>query len=96
MLYNDLITYNQQNITYIGTIQINVPGLSNPIIVGDITVVISVEEDFSNMTTIGFITYDFTPSGIMSFEATEDQAYAISQSSTVYISPTGEVAIENV
>ena len=97
MLYNDLITYNQTNITYTGTIQINVPGISNPIILNNITVVISVEEDFSNATTVGYVTFDYVPGGIVTIEATQDQAEALVAASTIYISSnSGEVSIETV
>jgi len=97
MLYNDLITYNQTNITYTGTIQINVPGISNPIILNNITVVISVTEDFSNATTVGYVTFDYVPSGIITIDATQDQADALVTADIIYInSASGEVAIESV
>lgn len=97
MLYNDIITYNHNNITYTGTVQINVPGISNPIILNNITVVISVEEDFSNATTVGYVTFDYVPGGIVTIEATQDQAEALVAASTIYISSnSGEVSIETV
>jgi len=97
MLYNDLITYNQTNITYTGTIQINVPGISNPIILNNVTVVVSTEPDYSNATTLGIVTYDFAPTGILTIEANQDQAEAISSADILYInSASGEISIETV
>ena len=93
MKYNDLITYNHNNITYNGTIHINVPGLSNPIILNNITVVVATEPDYSNATTMGLVTFDLAPSGIMTIEATDEQAYAISESSTIYLVPSAETSL---
>lgn len=97
MLYNDIITYNQTNITYTGTVQINVPGISNPIILSDILVVVSTEPDYSNATTIGIVTYDFAPTGEIIIEATQDQAEAIVQAQVLLInSVSGEISIQTV
>jgi len=94
MLYNDIITYNHNNITYTGTVQINVPGISNPIIIGNITVAIAVEEDFSNVTTIGYVTFDYVPGGIVTIEASQEQAEALVGASAIYInSSSGEIGI---
>jgi len=90
MLYNDLITYNQTNITYTGTIQINVPGLSNPIILGNVTVVISAEADYSNATTIGIVSYDFAPSGIVTIQSGQEQSEALVSADIAYIDSTTE------
>lgn len=97
MLYNDIITYNHNNITYTGTIQINVPGISSPIIIGNILVVVSTEPDYSNATTIGLITYDFAPTGQIILETTNDQAEAITQASILIInSNSGEAYVQNI
>lgn len=97
MLYNDIASYNHNNITYSGIIQLNVPGLSSPIIIGNLSVVISVEPDYSNATTIGIITYDFAPSGEIILETTQDQAEAITQAEILIInSISGEAYTQNV
>lgn len=97
MLYNDIISYNHNNITYTGTVQINVPGISSPIILSDITIVISVEQDFSNATTVGYVTFDYVPGGIVTVESTQSQAEALVSASTIYIDSTsGEVSIQNI
>jgi hypothetical protein len=96
VLYNDLITYNHNNITYTGTIKINVPGISSPIILGNVSVLISTNPDYSNATTIGFVTYDFAPNGILTIESTEEQAEALVSADFIYInSVSGEVAIQS-
>jgi hypothetical protein len=97
MLYNDLINYNQTNITYVGVVQINVAGISNPIILSNITVAIATEPDYSNATTIGFVTYDFAPTGILTIESSQEVAEALVGAEMIYInSASGEVSIETV
>lgn len=97
MFYNENITYNRTQVTYSGVVRINVFGISNPIILNNITVVISVDEDFSTATTIGYVTFDYVPNGIITIEATQDQAEALVAASTIYInSNSGEVSIESV
>jgi hypothetical protein len=97
MLYNDLITYNHNNITYTGTIKINVPGIPSPIILGNVSVAISTNPDYSNATTIGVVSYDFAPNGILTIEATQDQAEALVSADFIYInSASGEVSVETI
>lgn len=99
MLYNENIGYNDPSVTYIGTVYISVPGISNPIVIGNLTVVFPslTSQDYSNATTIGFISYEFSPSGILTIEATQDQAQALVEANFVYInSASGEVSINNV
>lgn len=87
MKYNDIISYNQPNVNYIGTLVINVPGISNPIIVHNVDIAIGVTEDFSNATTIGVVSYDLAPSGIITIEASLEQAYALANATAIAISP---------
>lgn len=97
MIYNDIISYNHNNITYVGIVQINVPGISNPIILNNITVVISVTQDYSNATTVGYVTFDPVANGIVTIESTQSQAEALVSASTIYIdSISGEVSIQSV
>lgn len=92
MLYNDTVSYNQTNITYTGTVNINVPSILDTIVLGNITVVILTEPDFSNATTIGFVTYDFAPTGVLTIEATVEQAQALVAAEIIYInSISGEI-----
>lgn len=77
MLYNENITYNQSGFNYVGTIIINVEGLSTPIIINNVNVAISTSEDYSNATTIAVISYDIYPEGVITIQATQSQADAL-------------------
>jgi len=90
MLYNDIITYNQSQVSYNGTLVINVAGQENPIILNSVTVFVGAEPDYSNATTIGLVTVDLRPTGIISIGATDEQAYAIASSSSIYLIPSSE------
>lgn len=85
MLYNENFTYNNANITYNGVLHINIPGISAPVILSNITVVFGGDIDYSNATTIGLITYDISSTGIITISATQDQAEAVSQSGIIYL-----------
>lgn len=95
MLYDDLITYNESNVAYNGTLVLNIIGLSNPIIVGNARVIISTSEDFSNFTTGGIITYDINSYGIMTMEVTDEQANAILEADFIVISTAAEAQANN-
>lgn len=90
MLYNDIITYNHNNVSYIGTLYLNIVGFSNPIILNNVNVIFTNETDFSNATTIGIVSYDISPSGIITISGTESQLYGVSDSSTIYLVPQSE------
>ena len=96
MLYNGLIGYNQTNVTYNGTLILNVIGLTSPIIVNNTTVVFSTSEDNSNFTTMGIISYDTDPFGVMTFEVTEEQADAIVGAEFIVIESSAEFQIDNI
>ena len=91
MLYNDFISYNQTNVTYNGTLILNVLGLNSPVIVNNATVLFSTVEDTSNFTTMGIISYDVDPYGIMTLEVTQDQADAILEANFIVIETSAEV-----
>lgn len=91
MLYNELISYNQTNVTYNGTLILNVLGLNSPVIVNNATVLFSTVEDTSNFTTMGIISYDVDPYGIMTLEVTQDQADAILEANFIVIETSAEV-----
>lgn len=97
MKYNDIISYNEANVTYQGTLVINVPGLVNPIVVHNINIAIGIIEDFSNATTIGVVSYDLAPTGIITIEASLEQAHALSGAKSIVISPVANTSsnIEN-
>jgi hypothetical protein len=79
MLYNENISYNQPSLSYIGTVIINVLGISNPIIISNLNVAVSISQDYSNATTVAVISYDIYSEGILTIQATESQANAIIQ-----------------
>jgi len=96
MFYNDIISYNEPNIIYSGTLVVSVPGLSNPIIISPITIIIDPVDDYSNFTTVAITSYEVTGTGIITIETTDINAQAISQSSIIVIRPSGEIAIEPI
>lgn len=97
MLYNENIIYNNSNFTYTGTLVINVPGISSPIILNDITIIFNPVNDYSNNTTIGIVSYNVNPSGVIVFEATSTQAQAISQSEVITLNTvSGEVSVQSI
>ena len=77
MLYNAPISYSQPGIGYVGSIVINVPGFSSPILLGNLSLFLSSYVDNSNATTIGVITYNLAPTGILEITTTQEQAEAL-------------------
>jgi hypothetical protein len=95
MLYNDSIAYSQSGVSFIGTVQINVSGISSPIILNNISVYLFGNEDYSNSTTVGLVTLNYVSAGYVIIEATADQAEAISQSSSIILNSTSEISLTN-
>ena len=93
MLYNDPITYSQSNISYFGSLIINIAGISNPITIGNINVIQVAEEDYSNSTTIAVMSIDFTSSGIMTIQVDSGQEAAVYQAVQAS-QESGEIALE--
>jgi hypothetical protein len=93
MLYNGPITYNQSNINYFGSLVINIVGISNPITIGNINVIQVTGEDYSNYTTIGVMSIDFTSSGIMTIQVDSSQEAAVYQA-VQSAQESGEIALE--
>jgi hypothetical protein len=99
MLYNNAASYNSESISYQGSLRLNVPSINNSLAfnsltLSDITVVISLNEDFTNYTTIGTVTLEYVESGIITLEVSEQQANALSQAQVVYINTDSEVSFE--
>lgn len=93
MFYNDIISYNHNNIAYNGTLILNVVGIDVPIIINDANIIFNSVQDTSNFTTMGIITYDIDPYGIMTFEVTEEQAEAIINATFIVVDTSAEVEI---
>jgi heptaprenylglyceryl phosphate synthase len=94
MRYNDTIAYNESSVSYVGTVEIRVPGLSNPIVVNNLTINFTNTVDYSNQTTIGFITINSVATGYIVIEADFQQAQAISNTEVINISSACEVSIQ--
>ena len=67
ILYNSPISYNELSIGYSGAIVINIPGISSPILIGDLKILTASFSDNSNATTVGVITYDYAPTAVITF-----------------------------
>jgi hypothetical protein len=97
MLYNANLTYNESGILYQGSLLISVSGISTPILISNITIIIDPIEDYSNNTTIGVVSYNVNPTGIISFQATDLQASAITSAEVITLnSVSGEVTIQSI
>jgi hypothetical protein len=95
MLYNANLTYSESGILYQGSLLISVSGISSPIFINNITIIIDPTDDYSNNTTIGVVSYRLKTTGIISFEATNSQAEAISSAEVITLnSVSGEVTIQ--
>jgi hypothetical protein len=94
MLYNDLVGYSQSGVSYQGTLTLSVPGFSINLLPPSIAVYIGDELDFNNLSTIGIATVSSVKTGSITLEVTEQQAYSMAQSSTVYIVKSGSISNE--
>jgi hypothetical protein len=63
LLYNQLLSYDAPSITYIGNIGVSPTSILNPIQIGNLNITSLATQNASNSTTIGVISYDFSPSG---------------------------------
>lgn len=93
MLYNANINYDNPNHTYIGTLIIKAPSLINPIVLNNIIISYSLNEDYSNYTTIAVVSMDISPSGILTLEVLDSDVSAISSAQVIGIGTSGEVSI---
>lgn len=67
-------------------------GLNYPIILNNIIVIFTGDTDLSNATTIGLVTYDISPTGVITIAASQDQLSAISQFGVIYLVPESETS----
>jgi len=93
MLYNDTITYSQPNYSYLGTLYIYVPGNSNPIIVPNVSISFSANEDFSNLTTITLLSLEIQESAIITVIPENEDFTALLTAEIVYITGENEIAV---
>jgi hypothetical protein len=85
MLYNDFIDYSQSGIQYNGTIVLIIEGISNPIILNNIKVNFGGKEDYSTGSSIGVISIDLAPTGVITIQALEKEGAALIQASEITI-----------
>lgn len=93
MIYNEAITYNSPNVSYDGTLIIYADSLINPIVLNDITIFYASNEDYSNSTTIGVLSIDINPQGIISIQVLDEDVNAISSAQIISVGVSGEISI---
>jgi hypothetical protein len=93
MIYNEAITYNSPNVSYDGTLIIYASSLINPIVLNNITIFYTSSEDYSNLTTIGVLSIDINPQGVVSVEVLDKDISAISSAQVISIGVNGEISI---
>lgn len=93
MLYNQDITYNQSGFSYVGIVVIKIKGISNPIILNDIKVFFSNNQDYSTATTIAVLSVDIAPSGYITIEALQSEGSALIQAETITVYSNTTVGI---
>jgi hypothetical protein len=93
MIYNEAITYDSPNVSYNGTLIIYANSLINPIVLNNITIFYSSNEDYSNLTTIGVISMDISPQGIVSVEVLDKDVSAILSAQVISVGTPGEISI---
>jgi len=93
MLYNSNLTYNNPNYLYTGILIIKAPSLINPIILNNVIVLYSLNEDYSNYTTIALMSIDTAPSGIVTLEVLDEDVSAILSATIIAVGTPGEVSI---
>ena len=94
MRYNDLIGYNQAAVQYDGTVILKIQGLSNPIILNNIKINFSGAEDYSVGTTIGVISVDVDPTGVITIEALNRDGAALIQASGITVHSETLVSVQ--
>jgi hypothetical protein len=93
MLYSDAINYNQPNYSYTGTLVIYAQGLSSPIILNNIAILIGGQEDYSNYTTIAVVSMEVSPSGYVTVEVLDEDVSALVSVESIAITDNSEIAI---
>jgi hypothetical protein len=93
MIYNEAITYNSPNVSYNGTLIIYASSLISPIVLNNITIFYTSNEDYSNLTTIGVLSIDISPQGIVSVEVLDNDVSAISSAQVISVGVSGQISI---
>lgn len=94
MLYNDLVGYSQDGVSYIGDVVLKIQGISNSITLNNIRINFSADQNYSSTTTIAVISIDIAPSGVITIEALPSQAGAILQATKINVLSNTSVSVE--
>lgn len=93
MIYNEAIAYDSPNVSYSGTLIIYASSLINPIVLNNITVFYASNEDYSNLTTIGVLSIDISPQGVVSVEVLDQYVSALSSAEVISVGVSGQISI---
>ena len=85
MQYNTGLQYNNAGINYIGSLVINVSGISNPIILNNIKISFAGSQDYSNLTTVAVLSIDVNPSGVITIETVKENLSALTSVEAITI-----------
>lgn len=93
MEYGEAIAYNSPNVSYNGTLIIYADSLISPIVLNNITIFYASNEDYSNLTTIGVLSIDVSPQGVVSIEVLDNDVSAISSAQVISVGVSGQISI---
>jgi len=93
MIYNEAIAYDSPNVSYSGTLIIYASSLINPIVLNNITIFYASNEDYSNLTTIGILSIDISPQGVVSVEVLDQYVSALSSAEVISVGVSGQISI---
>jgi len=93
MKYEEAIAYNSPNVSYNGTLIIYADSLISPIVLNNITIFYASNEDYSNLTTIGVLSIDVSPQGVVSIEVLDNDVSAISSAQVISVGVSGQISI---
>ena len=94
MLYTAPFSYNQPNISYLGSLTIKAPSLLSPITINNVTIILGGQEDFSNYTTLAVMSIDVNPTGDITIEVLDEQAYGLISVESVTIIDATTIAYQ--
>lgn len=80
ILYNDSVAYDQSGFSYLGDLVLVVPGLDSSIVLSNVKIFYTENIDYSNNSTIGLITVDNKPFGVIEFQQIDENSYSTIQS----------------
>jgi hypothetical protein len=92
MQYNSSVGYDEPSYSYIGTLIVYASGLSSPIILNNIAILLSGQEDYSTYTTIAVVSMSVASTGVVSIEVLDENVSAIVSAQTIALGD-GEISI---